>query len=191
MHVDALVGGVEVDEEGLDVGDEDLFVGRGEDGEERGGVGEAAGAVGGHGEVYRGDGADGIGAAWLDVVDDAADEVGDVGGVVVELDAFGGGDEDVEAREGFGFFDGVDGVEGEDNAAVIAADGEPVAGDGGGAGFGGRGGVVGRGEEEAGTLLEALREVREELGEDLSFAALGAEEVGEGGPLGHVDSIRG
>jgi hypothetical protein len=178
VHVDALVGGGEGDEEGLDVGDEDLVAGGGDDGEERGGVGEAAAAVGGCGEVDGGDGSDEGGA----VEDLAVEQVVDVFLVFGELDAVFVPDDQLELGEGFGLLDGVDAGEVENDAALVAADGEPVSHHLDGAGFGGGACEVGGSEVELVALGEAGGEVGEEFGEDLSLTTLGAQEVGEDGP---------
>ncbi len=74
----------------------------------------------------------------------------------------------------------------EDDAAVILADGKPVVDDLGGAGSGVRAGILGFGEKDAGAVVEAVGKVGKKLGEELPFAALGAQKVGEHGPLGDV-----
>ena len=89
---------------------------------------------GGGGELDAGDGTEGLVA----VVDGAADEVGDVGGVRFEGPTFGKRYEDLFAGELRGLLDAIDSVEVQDDAASVATDGKPVRGD-----LGDLGGAIG------------------------------------------------
>ena len=159
------------------------FAGSGFDGEERGRVGQAARTVGGGGEVDGGNGADEGGT----IEDFAVEQVVDVLFVFVERDALVG--DDFQAGEGFGQGDGIDALKGEHDAALVAADGHPVIGDGDDACLF-RGACELRLGEVGGAALELVGEVGKKLGQHLALAALRTQNEGQGRPLvGHAASL--
>jgi hypothetical protein len=189
-HVDAAGSGIDGEDEALDVRDEHFVTHCGYYREERRHAGEAA-AIGGGGKLDGIECADEAGA----VEDLAAEEVVDVLGSGFELEALGGGDEDVEAGEEFGLGDGIDTGQGEDDAPEVLAGGEPEAGDVGGASAGSRTVEARRGEEDTRMLLKVVGQIGEEIGQQLALASLGPKQMCQGSPcrglaVGHEMSIR-
>lgn len=176
-HFDEAVAGVHADEVLADEGDEDVAIFAALDaGLRRAADDEELGAEGGA-AIEIDDGADGEGAV-VEVDELAADEVAGVDGAGGEGGAFLRGDGDGVAADGFGFVDGVDALELEDDAA--AEEPEVLEADGAGAGADALGGD----EVELFSLVEALGEVGQDFGDELAAAAVGTDEGGEQRPWG-------
>ena len=186
-HFDALMFGIERQDESLDEGNEDFVAGGGFDGEQRSGFVEATASVRCCGEVDIDDGADRYTLISIgEIKDGAADEVADVGRVLVEFAALGGGHYNFEAAERLCGIDRVDASKVKDDAALVLAERKPPCDNFSRT----RGGLFAtearRGNEDAFAGLEAFGKIREELGEDLAFPPLRTKQPGKGEPLLHL-----
>lgn len=145
---------------------------KGSNDEERGCFGET-GTRTGCGKVNVFDDADGV----LAVEEGAVHQVGDILVVFLKLSALLVGDDDIEAGDEVCRLDGVDTLKFEDDAARVLADWKPVRLD-----YGSFGLTVLPAQGDALTFSESFGEVGHEIGEQLAFATLRAEQVGECSP---------
>ena len=107
-----------------------------------------------------------------DVEEGTAEQVADVAGIIVRLQAFFGGHDHFQPGQGLGGFDGSDTFKLQDDSSEISTDGEEEVCDVRSTGLRCVSGEARGGKEDSWIGLESFGKVGEELSENLALAAL-------------------